>query len=148
MILKFLAIWCHHIKITDYIYWFPQDATQIFGAVIYNNVQIYLMKSHWLLISVLFFSFPYLKKIRFFFKDFIYSRETQKERQRHRQSKKQAPCRKPDAGLDLSLWGDHALNQRQTDAQLLSHPGIPLVVHFKWIACIVCELHILYKLST
>ena len=37
-----------------------------------------------------------------FFKDFIYSWETQRERgrQRHRQREKQAPCREPDMGLD------------------------------------------------
>ena len=27
-------------------------------------------------------------------------RDTEKERQRHRQREKQAPCREPDAGLD------------------------------------------------
>ena len=32
---------------------------------------------------------------------YIYSRETQKERQRHRQrEEKQAPCKKPDVGLN------------------------------------------------
>ena len=40
----------------------------------------------------------------FFFKDFIYlfmrDRERGRERQRHRQREKQAPCRKPDMGLD------------------------------------------------
>lgn len=46
MTLIFLAIWSHHIKITDYSYWFPQDASQIFGALMCTNIQIYLMKSH------------------------------------------------------------------------------------------------------
>ena len=35
-----------------------------------------------------------------FKKKFIYSSETQRQRQRHRHRKKQAPYRKPDAGLD------------------------------------------------
>ena len=37
----------------------------------------------------------------FIFKDFIYvfMRDTQSERQRHRQREKQAPCREPDMGL-------------------------------------------------
>ena len=44
--------------------------------------------------------FPFLKK-----DIFIYSR--QRERQRHRQREKQAPCRKPDVGLDLDTPGSH-----------------------------------------
>ena len=36
----------------------------------------------------------------YFFKDFIYSCETQRERQRHRQREKQAPCREPYVGLE------------------------------------------------
>ena len=31
---------------------------------------------------------------------FIYSQETQRERQRHGQREKQAPCRESDVGLD------------------------------------------------
>ena len=41
---------------------------------------------------------------------FIYLSDTHRERQRHRQREKQAPCRKPDAG---------------GRPQSLSHPGIP-----------------------
>ena len=37
-----------------------------------------------------------------FFSDFIYSWETQREKQRHRQKKKQAPCRKPSAEISQS----------------------------------------------
>ena len=56
---------------------------------------------------------------------FIYSWETYKERQRHRQREKQAPHREPDVGLNT--WtGDHTLSWRQT----LSHPGIPQLVNF------------------
>ena len=37
-----------------------------------------------------------------FFKDYIYLfiRDTERVRQRHRQREKQAPCREPDVGLD------------------------------------------------
>ena len=43
--------------------------------------------------------------------------------QRHRQREKQAPCRKPDVGLDHGTLGPHP--EPKADAQLLSHPGIP-----------------------
>ena len=46
------------------------------------------------------------------------------ERQRHRQRQKQAPRGEPDTGLDPSTQGP-ILTQRQTDAQPLSHPGVP-----------------------
>ena len=49
----------------------------------------------------------------------------EKERQRHRQREKQAPCRKPDVGLDPRTPGSHP--GLKADAQLLSHPGVPLV---------------------
>ena len=60
-----------------------------------------------------------------FFKDFIYlfTRETQRERQRHRKREKQAPCREPDVRLVLGTPGSHP--ELKTDAQLLSHPGVP-----------------------
>ena len=57
--------------------------------------------------------------LQFFFKifkkDFIYLlvRDTHRERQRHGQREKQAPCREPDVGLD-PMTQDHALGQRQT----------------------------------
>ena len=57
----------------------------------------------------------------FFFKDlFIYSWET-RERQRHRQREKQAPCGKPVAGLNLRTPGSR--RELKADAQPLSHPG-------------------------
>ena len=42
-----------------------------------------------------------------FFKDFIYlfMIDIERERQRHRQWEKQAPCREPDAGLDPETPG-------------------------------------------
>ena len=46
-----------------------------------------------------------------------------RERQRHRQREKQAPCRKPDVGLDPGTQGSYP--EPKADAQLLSHPGVP-----------------------
>ena len=34
-------------------------------------------------------------------------RDTKRERQRHSQREKQAPCREPDAGLDPGTLGSH-----------------------------------------
>ena len=57
---------------------------------------------------VLFVFVLFSKKILF-----IYSQETHRERQRHKQREKQAPCGKSDAGLNPRTWG-HALTRRQT----------------------------------
>ena len=64
---------------------------------------------------------------RIFFKDFIYSGETerQRERQRHRQRKKQAPYGEPAVGPDPGTLGESHLKPK-ADTQPLSHPGIPL----------------------
>ena len=43
-------------------------------------------------------------------------KDTERERQSHRQREKQAPCREPDVGLDLET-ADHALSQ----GQVLNH---------------------------
>ena len=53
---------------------------------------------------------------------------TDKERQRHRQRKKQAPCKEPDVGLDPATPG--SCPEGKADTQLLSYPGIPLVLFF------------------
>ena len=45
------------------------------------------------------------------------------ERRRHRQRKKQAPYRGPDAGLDPGTPGSHPVPK--ADAQPLNHPGVP-----------------------
>ena len=62
-----------------------------------------------------------------FFSDFIYlfmrDRDRERERQRHRQREKQAPCREPDMGLNP--WTPGSCPELKTDAQLLSHSGIP-----------------------
>ena len=53
----------------------------------------------------------------------------QKERQRHRQRKKQAPHKEPDAGLNPRTPGSRP--EPKADAQLLSHSGVPVVLSFK-----------------
>ena len=60
---------------------------------------------------------------RIFKKDFIYlfMRNTERERQRHRQREKWAPCREPNMGLDSRTPGSHpgqkvALNHWATQA--------------------------------
>ena len=65
-----------------------------------------------------------------FFKDFIYlfMRDTEGERQRHRQRKKQAPCREPDVGLDPGTPGSR--RRPKAGAKPLNHPGIPKSIKF------------------
>ena len=46
-----------------------------------------------------------------------------RDREKHRQTEKQAPCGEPDAGLDPGTTGSHP--EPKADAQPLSHPGIP-----------------------
>ena len=58
-----------------------------------------------------------------FFKDFIYLFMRDREKQRHRQREKQAPHRKPDAGLNPRTPGSRP--EPKADAQPLSHPGAP-----------------------
>ena len=56
----------------------------------------------------------------FFFKDFIYSWDTHREGQRHRQREKQASCGEPDVGLDPRTRG-HGLGLGSTTEP----PGCP-----------------------
>ena len=51
-------------------------------------------------------------------------RDTER-RQRHREREKQVPPRKSDMGLDPGTLG--SCPEPKTDAQLLSHPGVPVV---------------------
>ena len=62
----------------------------------------------------------HLKKYFMYF--FMKGRE--RERQRHRQREKQAPRREPNVGLGPGTPGSHP--GQKADAQLLSHPGIPI----------------------
>ena len=52
---------------------------------------------------------------------FIYCLETHRERQRHRQREKQAPCGEPHARLNPRTLGSRP--EPMADAQSLSHPG-------------------------
>ena len=52
----------------------------------------------------------------------------EREEQRHRQREKQAPCREPDAGLDLVSPGSHP--EPMAGTKPLSHPGIPKLCFF------------------
>ena len=68
------------------------------------------------------------KKIIFIYlKDFIYSWETERERergvQRHRQREKQASCREPDMGLDPGT--PESRPGPKAGAKSSSHPGVP-----------------------
>ena len=47
-----------------------------------------------------------------------------RERQRRGQREKQTPCREPDMGLDPETLG--SCPEPKTDAQPLSHPGVPI----------------------
>ena len=55
-------------------------------------------------------------------------RDTEKERQRHRQMEKQAPCRELDVRLDPGTPGSRP--EPKAHAQPLSHPGVP---HLKFL---------------
>ena len=55
-------------------------------------------------------------------------RDMKRERQRHRQREKQAPCRKCDMRLDPGTPG--SCTEPKADAQPLSHPGIPIFPKF------------------
>ena len=54
---------------------------------------------------------------------FIYSQETHRERQRHRQMEKQAPQGEPDVGLDPGTLGSRP--ETKAGDQPLSHPAPP-----------------------
>ena len=51
------------------------------------------------------------------------------ERQRHRQREKQDPHRKPNVGLDPETPGSYP--GPKAVAQLLSHPGVPVLYFLK-----------------
>ena len=50
-------------------------------------------------------------------------RDRERGRDTHKQREKQAPHREPDAGLDPGTLGSRP--EPKTDAQPLSHPGVP-----------------------
>ena len=71
-----------------------------------------------------------------FFLRFIYSWETQRERQRHRPREKQAPCREPDVRLDPRTPGSRP--GLKAGGKLLSHPGVPMQKIFKNLVVVNC----------
>ena len=54
-----------------------------------------------------------------------------RNRGRDRQREKQAPCREPEARLDPGTSG--SCPEPKTDAQMLSHPGVPVSCVFSLI---------------
>ena len=93
-----------------------------------------LLFHYWLLWNLLLSPPTWLFPNFFFLKMlFIYSQESQKEMQRHRQRKKQAPCREPNVGLHLRTPGSWP--ELKADANPLSHPGIYLSSNFP-----LCEI--------
>ena len=61
----------------------------------------------------------------FFKKIYLFMRDTHRERQRHSQREKQAPCRESDMGLDPRTPGLQP--EPKADTQPLGHPGGPKV---------------------
>ena len=55
--------------------------------------------------------------------------DTEREKQRHRQREKPAPCREPDAGLDPGT--PESCPGPKAGAKPLSHPGIPFCIFLK-----------------
>ena len=56
-------------------------------------------------------------------------RDTQREKQRHGQREKQAPCREPDVGLDPGT--QESGPEPKADTKPLSHPSVLVVQKFK-----------------
>ena len=50
--------------------------------------------------------------------------KSERERQRHRQTEKQAPCREPDVGLNPGTPGSRP--RPKAGAKPLGHPEIPI----------------------
>ena len=69
-----------------------------------------------------------LLKFCFVFEDFIYLFMRDTKRERHRQREKQAPCRKPDVGLDPGTPGSQP--EPKAGAQPMSHPGAPVYCQY------------------
>ena len=80
----------------------------------------------------------------FFFKCFIclFMTDTHRERQRHRQRKKQAPCKEPDVGFDPRTLGSHP--EREGRCSTAEPPRHPPEILFKKIGCIGLMPHNLF----
>ena len=64
-----------------------------------------------------------LDQMNFFLSFYLFIHERHTERQRYRQTEKQAPCREPEVGLHPKTPGSWP--GPKVGAELLSHPGIP-----------------------
>ena len=73
--------------------------------------------------------------ILFYIFKILFIHERHRERQKHKQREKQAPCKEPEAGFDPQTPGSHP--ELKADAQLLSHPGIPTYTYLSnlWTQC-------------
>ena len=74
----------------------------------------------------------------FFFLKILFIHEKHREKEAETQEReKQAPCGKPDAGLDPRISG--SCPEPKADGQPLSHPGIPRAEVLKGIVAAVCS---------
>ena len=64
------------------------------------------------------------KDFFFLLRFYLLIHERHRESQKHREREKQTPCRKPDVELDPGTLGSYP--ELKADAQPLSHPGIPI----------------------
>ena len=78
--------------------------------------------------------------VLFFLRCYLFMRDT--ERERHRQRKKEAPCRKPDVGLDAGTPGSYP--DPKADAQPLNHPGAPEWVFIIPFSLLFCKFETFY----
>ena len=98
----------------------PKRLWFILVLILFVYTQHYLyLTPQFAIPSFFLYSFKY-----YFLILFIYSWETQRERQRHRWMKKQAHCGKSDAALDPRTPGSGP--EPKAVAQPLSHPGAPI----------------------
>ena len=64
----------------------------------------------------------------FFLRFYLFMRDGEGERQRHRQRENQAPCGEPNAGLHPRTPGSRP--EPNADTQPLSHTGVPSHIAF------------------
>ena len=67
----------------------------------------------------------------FFLRFCLFIHERRRERQRHTQREKQAPCGKPDVGLDPRTLGSRP--EPKADTRPLSHSGPPFVLFILYL---------------
>ena len=86
------------------------------GYRLFSEIRYFFLwkKNQWILLQLHDFLF-------LFSRFYLFMRDTERERQRHRWKEKQAPYREPDAGLNPGTQGSWP--ELKTDAQLLSHTG-------------------------